>query len=314
MSKVSIICPVYNAENYIHRCVDSIIAQTYIDWECILVDDGSLDNSGVICDEYAHNDSRIKVIHKQNGGVSSARQAGLDMVSGEFVIHVDSDDHIAPNMMEDLLRCQMESDVDIVIFDFFRVKGGVCQYIRQEPKSLEHNSVLNEIICGSIYACCWNKLVKKSTIDKYQVKFPTGINFGEDKCFLASLLKNPISVDYLPKSLYYYDVSINVDSLVRQNSKSSIKNGMSMVAYLENNLSIEFDSSIYEVKRRIKIRAATSNLYNYSELINLYKEINKRLFLDVILLKRNTREDIMICLYLLGLRKIAHTIYKRIKK
>lgn len=91
---ISIICPVYNAQKFIKKCLNSIVQQTFKDWELILVDDGSPDDSGVICDEYAATDERIKVIHKKNGGVSSARQSGLEAASGEYVIHVDPDDWI----------------------------------------------------------------------------------------------------------------------------------------------------------------------------------------------------------------------------
>ena len=97
--KISIISPVYNAERYIVKCLDSILVQTFQDWELILVDDGSSDKSGVICDEYAARDSRVIVIHKENGGVGAARQTGLDAVTGEYVIHADPDDWVEPTML-----------------------------------------------------------------------------------------------------------------------------------------------------------------------------------------------------------------------
>lgn len=99
--KISVIVPVYKAEAYLHRCVDSIIAQTFTDWELLLVDDGSPDRSGDICDEYASKDARIRVFHKENGGVSSARQKGLDEAIGEYTIHADPDDWVEPTMLEE---------------------------------------------------------------------------------------------------------------------------------------------------------------------------------------------------------------------
>ena len=100
--KISVIVPVYKAEKYLHRCVDSILAQSYTDFELLLIDDGSPDNSGAICDEYAIKDSRVRVFHKQNGGASSARNKGLDHANGEWVSFVDSDDWIEPQMVESL--------------------------------------------------------------------------------------------------------------------------------------------------------------------------------------------------------------------
>ncbi|MCI7728300.1 MAG: glycosyltransferase, partial [Bacteroidales bacterium] len=96
---VSIIVPVYNVELYLSKCIDSILAQSFTDWECILVDDGSKDSSGKICDEYALKDTRIKVIHQTNKGVSVARQVGIDNASGEYSIHIDPDDWVEPNML-----------------------------------------------------------------------------------------------------------------------------------------------------------------------------------------------------------------------
>lgn len=91
--EISIIVPVYQAEKWMRRCLDTIIVQSFVDWECILVDDGSTDDSGAVCDEYAARDNRFKVIHKENGGVSSARQVGLDIARGSYVIHADTDDY-----------------------------------------------------------------------------------------------------------------------------------------------------------------------------------------------------------------------------
>lgn len=119
MPKVSIIVPVYKAEKYINRCIDSILAQTYTDWELLLVDDGSPDRSGEICDEYAKKDSRIRVFHKENGGVSSARQMGQDKASGEYTIHADPDDWMEPTMLEELYAKAKEDDADMVLCDFY---------------------------------------------------------------------------------------------------------------------------------------------------------------------------------------------------
>ena len=117
--EVSIIVAVFNVEKYICRCVDSLLKQTYHNIEIILVDDGSQDNSPEICDEYAKRDDRIKVIHKPNGGVSSARQAGLDAATGDFVIHADPDDYVDADMVELLLSEAINTNSDIVTCDFF---------------------------------------------------------------------------------------------------------------------------------------------------------------------------------------------------
>ena len=116
---VSIIVPIYNSERYLHRCIDSLLLQSYEDIEFILVDDGSRDNSGTICDDYSVKDDRIKVIHQSNQGVSVARQTGLDHSSGEYIIHVDSDDWIEPTAIESLYEKAQKDDADMVISDYW---------------------------------------------------------------------------------------------------------------------------------------------------------------------------------------------------
>ena len=116
---ISVIVPVYKAEKYMHRCVDSILAQTFTNFELILVDDGSPDGSGTLCDQYAQKDNRVKVIHKENGGVASARQCGIDNATGEYTIHADPDDWVEPNMLQELYNKAKELDADMVICDFY---------------------------------------------------------------------------------------------------------------------------------------------------------------------------------------------------
>ena len=119
MDLVSVIIPVYKVEKYIAECIESILAQTYTNFRLILVDDGTPDNAGKICDEYALKDNRIKVIHKSNGGVASARQMGVDNALGNYTIHADSDDWVEPTMLEELYKKAIEKDADMVICDFY---------------------------------------------------------------------------------------------------------------------------------------------------------------------------------------------------
>ncbi len=118
--KISVIVPVYKTEDYLKRCVDSILASTYKNIEVILVDDGSPDNSGKICDEYAEKDARVKVIHKENGGLSSARNAGLDAATGEYITFVDSDDYIASDIYEKLTGIMSDRDLDVAVMRMCR--------------------------------------------------------------------------------------------------------------------------------------------------------------------------------------------------
>ena len=132
---ISVIVPVYNVEKYLRQCLDSIVAQTYRDLEIILVDDGSIDASGAICDEYAVRDSRIKVVHQPNRGLSSARNTGLDLVSGEYTFFIDSDDWIHEKALERLLLAQAKTNADLVLCNYQRVDeaGNAINNVSQRP-------------------------------------------------------------------------------------------------------------------------------------------------------------------------------------
>ena len=305
---ISIIVPVYGAEKYLSRCLDSILAQTYTKWECILVDDGSKDRSGAICDEYTMKDGRFRVIHKNNEGVSSARRTGLEASTGDFVIHADSDDYLEPTMLEELCSFQSVSGADCIIFDFFKVTGEKKEWIVQKPHILDSKQVLADIISGHIYASCWNKLINRRVIAKYGANFPKNIDLGEDKCFLTALLKNSISVSYLPKPLYNYDTTINHYSLVRSISRQSIISGVKMVNYLEQLLGTDFSEEITEVKIRLKLRALQSGLFNKGELQKLYCVVNRKIIREVLLFKRHMLEDYALFFTVLGFPRCGRAL------
>ena len=219
MSKplVSIIIPVYNVELYLSKCIDSILAQSFTDWECILVDDGSKDKSGSICDNYALKDNRIKVIHQNNRGVSVARQVGIDNVCGEYSIHIDPDDWIESNMLEELYNKAKSDDADMVICDYYKHEGGVQQYINQWPNFLEPIKIIEQMLTTNmypqLYGSCCNKLVRCSCFNSSDnlIRFePDDLSLGEDLVFNCRLLMSTVHrVSYLNKAFYHYEVRSN---------------------------------------------------------------------------------------------------------
>ena len=218
---ISVIVPVYKAEKYLNRCVDSILAQTFEDFEVLLIDDGSPDNSGNICDEYARKDSRVRVFHKENGGVSSARQMGIDNARGEYTIHADPDDWVESDMLESLYNKALESGADMVICDYFVNIGNKQKYIKQQPSSMEHEIVLCQLF-ENLHGSCCNKLVRRECYKKYDVKFPLFLSKLEDLYVNVSLLKNPVKVEYLGKAFYHYDQTSNANSLTRKIERKNI--------------------------------------------------------------------------------------------
>ena len=174
MPRLSVIVPVYKVEKYIHKCIDSILNQTFTDFELILVDDGSPDNCGKICDEYAKRDARIRVIHKENGGLSDARNFGIDAAKGEIIGFVDSDDIIDANMYGDMIRYMDEHDLDVVCADTYVVRNDKKKFNPRYKKDMifEGQNAVKEILDGTLDNAAWNKIYKRKVIGN--VRYPKG--------------------------------------------------------------------------------------------------------------------------------------------
>ena len=176
---ISIIVPIYKAEKYLRKCIDGILQQSFTDFQLILVDDGSPDSSGEICDEYASKDSRIEVVHKNNGGVTSARKCGVEHAKGRYSIQIDSDDWVESSLLEDLYEKAIKEDADMVICDFWEHCDGNTIYSKQEPKSLEHTEVMREMF-STLKGTMWNKLIRTSYYKQCHILFYEDLFFLED--------------------------------------------------------------------------------------------------------------------------------------
>lgn len=208
--KVSIIIPVYKVEKFLTRCLDSVLGQTLKEIEVILVDDGSPDNCGRICDEYAAKDKRVIVIHKKNAGVSAARNSGLEVASGEFVGFVDSDDYVAATMFEDMYRQAVLADAEMAMCQFAITDGVTDELVhRSSGDDFEvlkfDNKKAFEIIADfscPVQVMVWNKLFKKKLIQN--LCFDTNKRMAEDLEFLMRALFKSKTVVYVPYALYAY--------------------------------------------------------------------------------------------------------------
>mgnify|MGYP002702625549 CR=1 FL=1 len=216
---ISVIVPVYKAEKYLHRCVDSLLAQTFTDFEVLLIDDGSPDRSGEICDGYAAGDNRVRVFHKKNGGVSSARQFGIDNARGEYSIHADPDDWVEPDMLEELYKVAKKdgTDADMVICDFYVNFGKKQTYRKQEPSDL-NNKVIGRELFQQLHGSCWNKLVRRACYSENNIEFPERISFCEDVIFNVRLLQHAQCIRYVPRAFYHYEQTTNDNSIVHSYS------------------------------------------------------------------------------------------------
>ena len=272
MPSISIICPVYQAEAYLDRCVQSILAQTFTDFELVLVDDGSRDRSGEMCDEYARKDSRVHAYHKPNGGLCSARNMGLDHISGEYSVHVDPDDWLEPTMLEELYAKAKADDADMVICDIFINRYGKQYYSKQEPEALDHKTVMKGFF-HDLHSACWNKLVRRSCYTSRGLRFPDKLYIWEDMYFNASLCMEDIKIVYLNKAFYHYDCSSNPNSLVRTCRPETVESQKWVISHFEHILSDP--SWLDNLKMGTKERLFYSRLGNGKDLYDLYPEVNE---------------------------------------
>lgn len=201
---ISIIVPVYNVEKYLDHCINSVLNQSYTNWELILVDDGSPDGSPEICDRYALHNQKIKVIHKENGGLSSARNAGIDIATGDYITFLDSDDYLHSDYLKIMLSYAIEKNADIVQCDFSRVKSDI-------PNSSKNNSITYQIydnhsifLKGAAKIILCAKLYKKDLWGV--VRMPIG-KINEDDFTTWKLYYNSHKILVLSEKLYFYRVN-----------------------------------------------------------------------------------------------------------
>ncbi len=212
MPLISVIVPVYKVENVLNYCIDSILNQTYKDFELILVDDGSPDNSGKICDEYAKKDNRIKVIHKENGGVSSARNCGIDAAKGKYICFVDSDDYPCINYLLDMINmCKKFDGCDLLLGGFNVVSDYKSNIEKKVLFTEDHNySCVSRLDFIRMYEkwviqMPWNKLYKLKIIKTSKIRFDENLSLGEDILFNIDYLTNSNgNIAILNKPIYNY--------------------------------------------------------------------------------------------------------------
>lgn len=203
---VSVIVPIYKAEPYLDRCVQSIVDQTYTNIEIILVDDGSPDDCPTMCDAWAKKDSRIRVIHQENGGFSAARNAGLDAATGAYIQFVDSDDWIEPNMVEALVICALQTNADIVRCGYYEENG--TQQLAFSSTAQTHCPDQNTLVVdlmndGLLSGALWNKLYRRTALGA--TRFRNG--YSEDVLFNYLLLAKEPKVVYISEVYYHYRVN-----------------------------------------------------------------------------------------------------------
>lgn len=277
-TKISIIIPVYNVEKYIKRCIDSVLNQTYSNYEIILVDDGSTDLSGYICDEYSYIDKRVKVIHQNNGGLSGARDSGIKEVTGDYIMFVDSDDWIEQNTLQVLSKEILIGNYDLIIY------GYIMEFIYDECKNVYVSPNLNiynnakdyvkqysHYRSNGIFGFVWNKLYKADVIKKNDIFFEEYV-FPEDVFFNFKFLPYCKNIKVIDNVLYHYiHQSMQTLSKTQRNEP-----------YTSNNMydkTVQFlkEMQCYEINEQYVSSFYTSALINYisSSILKDNKRVEK---------------------------------------
>ena len=213
---ISVIIPVYNVSFYLRQCLDSVWAQTFRDYELILVDDGSTDGSGDICDEYAQKDVRIRVVHKENGGLVSARKAGFEASCGDYISNIDSDDWVEPNHLEMLFEEIERTGADICQSGHFVNDDNNETKVENRPTSQNPQLMISDFMMGKVHSGLWVKLINRKLYEQPNFRFPP-CDFNEDLHTSISLLMSANKYSYVPACTYHYRV--NPMSMTKKLSK-----------------------------------------------------------------------------------------------
>lgn len=300
--KVSIIVPVFNVKNYIKRCIESIINQTYSNIEIILVDDGSTDNSGNICDEYAKKDKRVKVIHKNNGGLSSSRNVGINISSGKYLCFIDSDDYIENDMIEYLYRGMKKYDVDIVSCGFSNIYTNgnkECITIPKEDIIYSKKEALDiHLLSGYIDDITCNKMFKKELYEN--IRYPEGYLY-EDMITTYKLIDKANKVALCPESKYNY--------CRRWDSIGGTKfNDKTLFLLKACDEAVEFVLEKYPELVNIKIAQVNWYIVVINKMI-LAKKVDKKLVKTIKKMIKNIKKEIIKTEYLNKTRKFQILIF-----
>ena len=268
--KYSVIIPVYNVENYLSRCIDSLLAQNYVDLEILLIDNGSKDQSGQICEDYAAQFSNITAYHIPNKGVGSARNFGLSKAKGEFICFMDADDYLVGNLFSDV-ESQLDSQLDLLVFSYYNSIEKNLSEINRSAKILptegkkdkgEFIALFQELWLTDMMYTVWNKIYRKEFLEEHQIVFES-YELGEDVRFNLNVYQH-VNAVLLVKSCYYVYISGRIDSAMGQYNPNRMNYQLEELGKVDQ-LMISWNSHDDQFIDQIKARILMSNIQNVSK-------------------------------------------------
>lgn len=260
MPAVSVLIPAYNVERYLHKCLDSVLSQTFVNFEVILIDDGSTDGTGKICDDYAAKDSRIKVYHQGNKGISATRNLCLQHANGNYIQFVDSDDWIEPNMLDVMYSKAGECCADVVGCSFWDERESESEIVDTFYENKE--SFFYDILQNR-WGVLWKLLIKKRVLTECKISFPQGVDGGEDFVFVTKTLFYASKVVCVRDVLYHYNRT-NATSFISTPSYEKLMyqyEATNMVSSFVKEKMKYFDLHILDYRRFVVKRALLGNCF-----------------------------------------------------
>lgn len=227
----SVIVAAFQAEKTIKRCVDSVINQSYKDFELIIINDGSTDQTYDICKEY-ESDNRVQIISQTNKGISVTRQVGLDISRGQYIQFIDSDDWVDETYFENLYTLLKDSEYDVVLLDYYAEEIKKSKYQSLGVKCLDRKNLVTGLVTN-IPGVLWNKVIKRDVFNKYNIDFNSGLSYCEDWVVSYELFNATSKIFFYEKAFYHYDLCSNVLSLTRTINEKTLENRSAYIEYIE---------------------------------------------------------------------------------
>jgi glycosyltransferase involved in cell wall biosynthesis len=259
----SIIVPVYNDDLHLPHCLDSILSQTYREFECLLIDDGSTDTCPVICDNYSKKDKRISVYHKKNEGISKTRQFGLDHANGSYIFFIDSDDWIESSCFDNIYKTIKDENVDILYMDFYNESSnGKEKLCIQKPCINDNEKAIKQVVKGELFSCLWNIVLRRDFYLGNKLKFHETVNYGEDTLFILEAFFSKPKVKKLDGAFYHH--TFNKNSFTQHNKKAK---------FIERIKFIEQLNILFEKYNRLDLKK-----YNFIPINDKYEMLVSGIF------------------------------------
>lgn len=304
---VSVILPVYNTDKYLNGALESLTNQTFHDFELILVDDGSTDQTASICDEWASKDRRIKVIHQNNQGVSAARMAGMKVAKGEYFISCDADDWVEPNYIDELYKAAKKENADIIYCDYDLVYADHRKVVVNKIDDLNRTTYLKAQLAGGMWGTFWNKMIRLSLLKEHDIWPIKGLQMWEDYVVTNRCAMYADKFAYCPKVLYHYNQT-NTGAMTKQKSKKNYHDIMTaaetcIAELIKSGLIDNFKDDVDKMKIYAKSYLLIPPHCNLRKWLNTFSEVN-----NIVAEKENGTRRLAVLLSQRGFFHIAYLL------